>query len=59
MRIVHEWHLLAADAAHRLDPSVIRSERLVARSPEIPTRAGGRAGNKRLGRIRRRLVGLR
>jgi len=54
---VHEWHLLAADAAHLLDPTVIRPDRLIASSPETVTRAPGRAANKHLARIRRR--GLR
>ncbi len=59
MQIVHGWQLLAADAAHLLDPTVIRPERLIASSPETPTHAPGRAANRRLARIRRRLVGLR
>jgi len=56
---VHEWQLLAADAAHLLDPTVNRPERLIARSPETLTHAPGRAANKHLARLRRRLVGLR
>ncbi|MDQ6816105.1 MAG: hypothetical protein M3018_01695 [Actinomycetota bacterium] len=55
---VHEWHVLAAGAAHELDPTVISPERLRASLPEIPDRPLGRAANKRLARIRRRLVGL-
>jgi hypothetical protein len=55
---VHEWHVLAAGAAHQLDPTVTSPERLDASSLEIPDRPLGRAANKRLARIRRRLVGL-
>jgi hypothetical protein len=55
---VHEWHVLAAGAAHQLDPAVTFPDRLAVSSPEIPDRQLGRAANKRLARIRRRLVGL-
>jgi len=55
---VHEWHVLAAGAAHQLDPTVTFPERVHGSSPEIPDRPLGRAANKRLARIRRRLVGL-
>jgi hypothetical protein len=33
---VHEWHVLAADAAHQLDPTVTLPERLSACSPRNP-----------------------
>ncbi|MGA2928117.1 MAG: hypothetical protein ABSG43_19395 [Solirubrobacteraceae bacterium] len=55
---VHEWHVLAAGAAHQLDPTVTFPDRLHATSSEIADRPLGRAANKRLARIRRRLVGL-
>jgi hypothetical protein len=55
---VHEWHVLAAGAARKLDPTVALPERLDAGAPEISDRPVGRAANKRLARIRRRLVGL-
>lgn len=58
-QIVHEWQLLAADAAHQLDPTVTRPERLIARSSETLTPAPDRGANKYLARIRRRLLGLR
>jgi hypothetical protein len=55
----HDWQVLAAGAAHRLDPNVILPERLTASSAEIPDRPVGRAANKRLARVRRRLAGVR
>ena len=55
---VHEWHLVAAGAARQLDPAVTTPGRLSASSPEIPARPLVRAANKRIARIRRRLVGL-
>jgi hypothetical protein len=55
---VHEWNLVAAGAARQLDPAVTLPERLSASSPEIADRPLGRAANKRLARIRRRLVGV-
>jgi hypothetical protein len=55
---VHEWHVLAAGAAHQLDPTVALPERLNASSPEIPDRPLGRAANRRLAGIRRHMVGL-
>jgi hypothetical protein len=55
---VHEWHVLAAGAARKLDPTVVPPERLDAGAREISDRPVGRAANKRLARIRRRLVGL-
>ncbi len=57
-RSVHEWQVTAAAAAHRLDSAVALPERLNASSPEIPDRPLGRAGNKRLTRLRRRMAGL-
>jgi hypothetical protein len=58
VQTVHEWQVLAARAAHQLDPTVTIPPRLSARLSEIPDRPLGRAGNKRLARIRRRMVGL-
>lgn len=58
-QIVHEWQLLAADAAHQLDPTVPRPERLIATSAQTPTHARDRAANKHLAQLRRRLGGLR
>ncbi len=56
---VHEWHVLAAGAARELDPTVTLPERLTASARMVPDRPVGRAANKRLAGIRRRLVGLR
>ena len=55
---IHEWHLLAAQVARQLDARVA----LPARRPDVPPKTRdrplGRAANKRLASIRRRLVGL-
>ena len=42
---VHEWHLLAAGAACRLDRSVPVPERLPASAPDTSTHPVGRAAN--------------
>lgn len=55
---VHEWHVVAAGGAHQLDPTVTLPKRLCASAPDTPDRQLGRAANKRLARIRRRMVGL-
>jgi len=57
--IVHEWQLLAADAAHRLDPT--RPERLIAGSAQAPThsRDPGPGREQTLARIRRHLGAFR
>lgn len=55
---VREWHVLATGAAHQLDPKVPQLERLHVDSSEIPDLPLGRAANKRLARIRRRLGGV-
>jgi hypothetical protein len=55
---VHEWQVLAAGAAHLLDPNVVSPERLTTVPPESPTRPVGRAANKRLAGFRRRITGL-
>lgn len=55
---VHEWHVLAAQAAHQLDPTVPLPERPSSSAPEVPTRPVGQVANGRLARLRRHLVGL-
>ena len=55
---VHEWHLLAADAARQLDATVPFPERLPASAGQTPDHLVGRAAKKRLAGIRRRFVGL-
>jgi hypothetical protein len=55
---VHGWHLLAAWAAHMLDPAVTLPERLAVDSPQYAMRPLGRAANKRFARIGRRILGL-
>lgn len=55
---IHEWQLIAAGAARLLDPAVAFPQRLAAVPPEYPTRPPGRAANKRLARIGRRILGL-
>jgi hypothetical protein len=55
---VHEWHLLAAQAANQLDPTVQLPERLSSSAPEVRTRLVGEVANRRLARLRRRLVDL-
>ncbi len=54
----HEWHLLAAQAARRLDPHVTLPKRLPGTRPSTPDCPLGRAANRRLAHLRRRLVGL-
>jgi hypothetical protein len=54
---VHEWHVVAARGAHQLDP-IVTFPSAYAPAPETPNRPLGRAANKRLARIRRRMVGL-
>jgi hypothetical protein len=55
---VHEWHLLAAVAAHQLDPGVKPPERLPRTDAEIPQYQVGEVLNRPLAAFRRRLVGL-
>ena len=57
-RTVHEWHLLAAQAARQLDPDVTLPEPMPNAHASTPDRPLGRAANRRLGRLRRRMVGL-
>ena len=55
---VHEWHVLAALAAHELDPGVKLPERLPRTDAEIPQYPVGWVQNRPLAAFRRRLVGL-
>ena len=55
---VHGWHVAAAAAAQRLDPTVKAPDRAADPAPDLPTRHVGRASNRRLSRFRRRLVGV-
>lgn len=55
---VHEWHLLAAQAAHQLDPSVEMPERLLTPPVQITDRHVEEVQNRRFAAFRRRLVGL-
>lgn len=55
---VHEWHLLAIDAARVLDPSVKRPDRLPAPAVQIADRPVGEVLNRRFAAFRRHLVGL-
>jgi hypothetical protein len=55
---VHDWQLLAAQAAHQLDPRVSLPERSANPQPAVAERPPGQAASKRLARIRRRLAGL-
>jgi hypothetical protein len=56
--LVREWQVQAALAARELDPAVElpRAEREL--EVEAPLRPVGRAANRRLSRLRRRLTGL-
>jgi hypothetical protein len=55
---VHEWHVLAANAAHQLDPAVRRPERLPQTYIERRDRPVGEVLNRPLAAFRRHLVGL-
>lgn len=57
-RTVHEWHVLAAQAARQIDPRVALPERLPAAGPTTADLPLGEAANKHLTGFRRRLVGL-
>lgn len=57
---VHEWQLLAAQAARQLDPQVTLPQRLgPSQQSPAAVRAPGTAENKRSARLRRRLAGVR
>lgn len=62
LRTVHEWHLLAAQTAHRLDPDLTLPEPLPDTQPDTHPNAAhrplGQDANKRLARLRRRWAGL-
>jgi hypothetical protein len=55
---IHQWHVLTALAARKLDPIAPFPERQAAIAPEHPMRPLGRAANKRVARIGRRILGL-
>lgn len=56
---VHEWQVLAAQAAGRLDPQVTLPDRVAPPPrPAVADRIVGEAANKHLAHLRRRLVGL-
>jgi hypothetical protein len=55
---VHEWHLLAAQAAHQFDRSVTMPERLPAALVQIAERPVEEVQNRRFAVLRRHLVGL-
>ena len=55
---VHEWHVLAAQAARQLDPAVTLPEPMPDTRPRTPDRPLGHAANGRLSHLRRRLAGL-
>ncbi len=55
---VHEWHMLAAQAARQLNPGVHLPERAQQPPAETPDRLLGHVQNKRVGALGHRLVGL-
>jgi len=55
---VHEWHLLAAQGAHQLDPTVKMPERLPTPPIHIDERPVEEVQNRRFAAFRRHLVGL-
>jgi|SRR5579884_309045 len=55
---VHEWHLLAVDAARELDPTVTSPERLPASATPIHDRLVGEVNSRRFADFRRHLTGL-
>ena len=55
---VHEWRLLATDAARELDPSVGIPERLSFPPVQLTDRPVGEVLNRRFAAFRRHLVGL-
>jgi hypothetical protein len=56
---VHGWHLLSADAARQLDPTVGVPPRLPQARVELAGHPVGWVQNRPLAAFRRRLVGLR
>jgi hypothetical protein len=57
-QLVHEWQVRAALAARELDRTVAVPAIEPRASDETPLRPVGRAANRRLARLRRRLTGL-
>ena len=55
---IHGWHVAAAMAARRLDPTVNIPDRAPDTARAVQGRHVGRASNRRLSRFRRRLVGV-
>ena len=55
---VQEWHLLVAQAAHQLDPTVTMPERLPIPPVHIPECHVEEVQNRRFAAFRRHLVGL-
>lgn len=55
---VHEWHLLAAQAARQVDPDVTLPEPMADTPPTMPARPFGQAAHKRLARVRRHFTRL-
>ncbi len=56
---IHDWHLRAAAAAHRLDPTVVSPGRASAATREEPSARLGRAAGRRRPRLASLLWGLR
>jgi len=56
---VHEWHLLAAQAARHLDPDVTLPEPIPDTPRRPPDRPLGQSADRRLARLRRPVAGLR
>ncbi len=54
----HEWHVLAAQAAHQLDPSVKLPERLPSSTAPLAERSVREASHGRLIDLRRHMAGL-
>ena len=57
-RTAHAWHVLAAQAARRLDPNVPLPERMPDPRPSTPDRPAGHGAHARVAHLRRRLAGL-
>jgi hypothetical protein len=55
---IHRWHVAAAAAARQLDPSVKAPDRAANTAPPISVGHVGRSSNRRMSRLRRRLVGV-
>jgi hypothetical protein len=54
---VHRWNVMAAGAAHQLDPTVPLPERWPDAAPAVSATHVGSVSNKRLASFRRRLLG--